>query len=110
MYGKPRAATIRAETDGTLWGIGRVAFRNIVMQKSGGLHTTKDLLDTLRGVHVFAGASFPQLQRICAMAVEERYADGKVIVDKSSLPVCAKLNVRWRSLRWLHRTFNTRCA
>ena len=45
MYGKPRAATIVAQTNGVLWSLERRAFRRLVMKSSA-----KSLMGTLKSV------------------------------------------------------------
>lgn len=74
MYGKPRAASIRAKTDGRLWSIGRQAFRAVLMKRRDA-----SLLKLLKALPVFADLSFPKLQRLADMTTEETFAAGDVI-------------------------------
>jgi len=66
MYGEPRAASIRALTAGSLWTIGRLVFRSIIMNKRH-----KGLLVQLRALPLFKDLPFTKLQRLCDASSEE---------------------------------------
>ena len=76
MYGKPRAASVRAKTDGTLWSIGRLAFRAVLMKR----HTV-NLLKSLRSLHIFKNLSVPKLQRIAECCQEETFNNRELVVS-----------------------------
>ncbi|CAE7689181.1 unnamed protein product, partial [Symbiodinium microadriaticum] len=80
MYGKPRAASVRAKTDGTLWSIGRLAFRAVLMKRR-----TVNLLKTLRLLPVFKGLSVPQLQRLAEYSTEETFNNRELVVSAKSV-------------------------
>ena len=79
MYGKPRAASVRAKTDGTLWSIGRLAFRAVLMKRR-----TVNLLKTLRLLPIFKGLSVPQLQRLAEYSTEETFNNKEVVVSSKT--------------------------
>eukprot|EP00604_Paraphysomonas_vestita_P004029 CAMPEP_0174824050 /NCGR_PEP_ID=MMETSP1107-20130205/30127_1 /TAXON_ID=36770 /ORGANISM="Paraphysomonas vestita, Strain GFlagA" /LENGTH=456 /DNA_ID=CAMNT_0016049263 /DNA_START=490 /DNA_END=1857 /DNA_ORIENTATION=+ len=81
MYGKPRAATVRAKTDGALWSIGRLAFRAVLMKKR-----TSNLLKALKGLPVLKGLSIPKLQRIAECCSEETFNPNEIVASASTLP------------------------
>jgi hypothetical protein len=74
MYGKPRAASVRAKTDGRLWSIDRLAFRSVLMKRR-----QAGLLKTLQGFSFFSAVSYPRLQRLCDLSTEENFNDGDVV-------------------------------
>ena len=77
MYGKKRAATVKAQTDGALWTIGRQAFRAVLMRRK-----QEGLLKLLKTVPVIGTLSFPKLQRLCELATDEVYASKEIVGDK----------------------------
>lgn len=79
MYGKPRAATIKAKTDGKLWCIGRLAFRAVVMKKND-----LNLIHTFRSVPPFKELNYTILQRLCMAAALEDHVDGELVAERSS--------------------------
>jgi CRP-like cAMP-binding protein len=80
MYGKPRAASVRAKTDGTLWSIGRLAFRAVLMKRR-----TVNLLKSLRLLHIFKGLSVPKLQRLAESCTEETFNNREQVVSSKSV-------------------------
>jgi serine/threonine protein kinase len=80
MYGKKRAATVKAVTDGALWTIGRQAFRAVLMRRK-----QKGLLKLLKTVPVVGTLPFPKLQRLCELATDEVYA-GKELISGANKP------------------------
>lgn len=80
MYGKPRAATVRAKTDGALWSIGRLAFRAVLMKKR-----TSNLLKALRGLPVLKGLSITKLHRIAERCTEETFNPNEIVISSSSM-------------------------
>jgi serine/threonine protein phosphatase PrpC len=78
MYGKPRAASVRAKTAGRLWSISRQAFRSVLMKRR-----QAGLLKTMQELPFFVNVSYPQLQRICELSTEETFNDNEVVATHS---------------------------
>jgi CRP-like cAMP-binding protein len=83
MYGKPRAASVVAKTQGKLWCIGRAAFRAVIML---GKQDGDGLLEVYRSIPVFKDLSRPTLQRLCTAAVERSYEKGEVVHNEETAP------------------------
>jgi CRP-like cAMP-binding protein len=77
MYGKPRAATVRADTVGALWAMDRKSFRSILM-KSSSLTLTR----TLRAVAVLKSLSVGQLQRLQDLLTEVTFSPNQKIITQ----------------------------
>lgn len=80
MYGKPRAASVQAKTDGKLWCIGRAAFRAVMLRGQN-----EGLLDIFRTIPVLHELSVPALHRICVSSKEHMYQKGDVIVRENTV-------------------------
>jgi CRP-like cAMP-binding protein len=78
-YGRPRAATIIALTDGMLWAIDRFVFVNSLMRTQA---LRKEILRTLRQVKAFHALSVSQLQRLVDLMHEGSFVDGEVIIKQ----------------------------
>ena len=78
MYGKPRAATVTAKTDGTLWALNRTAFRGCMMKRN----THTDLIGVLKKVNILKTLSIPQLQRLCDLLAEEEFKAGDSVIKQ----------------------------
>ena len=76
MYGKPRAASIRAKTDGKLWCLGRAAFRAVLMKKN-----KEGLLNLYKSVPLFSELPIPRLQRLCEKCSIIEYKDEEVVAS-----------------------------
>ena len=87
MYGKPRAASITAKTDGKLWCLGRQAFRAVLMKRN-----PVGLLSLFKNVPIFRDLSPPALQQLCEQAQLEEYKDKEVIATK---PMNGDLDFNW---------------
>jgi serine/threonine protein phosphatase PrpC/serine/threonine protein kinase len=74
MYGKPRAASIQAKTDGKLWVLGRQAFRAVLMKKS-----PVGLLNLYRCIPILKNVSVPKLHRLAQKCNVEEYKNEDVI-------------------------------
>lgn len=82
MYGKPRAASVIAKTDGRLWSISRLAFRASLMKKQ-----QVGLMKTLKGIPVLNALKFTQLQRICERTNEQVFKpDDLVFKEGEDVP------------------------
>eukprot|EP01041_Mallomonas_annulata_P004192 gene4192-8334_t len=77
MYGEPRGASVRAKTDGSLWALGRQAFRAIIMNRRH-----KGLLSLLRGLPMFRELPYTSLQRLGEMSTEDNHLEGEVIAQQ----------------------------
>ena len=75
MYGKPRAASVRAKTDGRLWVIGRLAFRAVLMKRK-----PEGLLKLFKAVPLFRELPLPRVQRLASSATTLSFNDGEVIL------------------------------
>jgi len=75
MYSKPRAATVKAETNGVLWAMDRKSFRAILMKLSAA-----SLTKTLRSVEILKSLSVGQLQRLQDLLSEESFKANDVII------------------------------
>lgn len=80
MYGKPRAASVKAKTNGLLWVIGRQAFRAVLMKKQ-----TQGLLKVFQGVSAFKNVSITSLQRICETCTEETFNSGDIVTSSDKM-------------------------
>jgi cAMP-dependent protein kinase regulator len=78
-YGRPRAATIIALTDGMLWAIDRFVFVNSLMRTQA---LRKEILQTLRRVKAFHALTISQLQRLVDLMREGSYVEGEAIIKQ----------------------------
>ena len=78
MYGKPRAATVTATSDGVIWALARAAFKAMLMRKVS--HT--NLIKILKKVEILKQLPIPQLQRLCDVLAEQTFEDGDYIVKQ----------------------------
>lgn len=79
MYGKPRGASVIATSKGSLWCLGRAAFRAVMMKgKSEGL------LDVYQTIPVINELSLPEIHRLCINSKEINFKKGDLIVDEGS--------------------------
>jgi cGMP-dependent protein kinase 1 len=78
MYGKPRAASVRAKTSGRLWVISRLAFRAVLMKKK-----STNLLINLRALPFFEKIPVTKLQQLADQSVEESFADQTEVASKA---------------------------
>ena len=83
MYGKPRAASVIAKTNGTIWTIGRAAFRSVIM-----MGKRKGVLKIFQTVPILNNLSYMDLQRLSSSSKEVIYSSGTVIIDESMLSTC----------------------
>ena len=77
MYGKPRAATIKAQTDGVLWSLDRRAFRRLVMKSS-----SKSLMGTLKSVEIFKSLKNSHLSTLSDALSEITFKSGARVVTQ----------------------------
>lgn len=95
MYGEPRAASVKARTEGSLYSIGRLAFRTIIMNKR-----SKGSIGIMRGLPIFRNLSYTSLQRLCEMSTEVSFLDEKIIFDSIDWSVALILagSVRYKDV------------
>jgi len=74
MYGKPRAASIKAKTKGKLWVLGRQAFRAVVMKKN-----PTGMLELFKCLPIFRPLQLAKLHRLCERCTVEEYKDGDIV-------------------------------
>jgi serine/threonine protein phosphatase PrpC/serine/threonine protein kinase len=77
MYSKPRAATVKAKTDGRLWALERSAFRSILMKTPA-----RRLIQVLKKVEVLKPLTRVDFQRMADLMTEEKFSDGHHIVKQ----------------------------
>eukprot|EP00607_Mallomonas_marina_P002135 CAMPEP_0182434428 /NCGR_PEP_ID=MMETSP1167-20130531/69745_1 /TAXON_ID=2988 /ORGANISM="Mallomonas Sp, Strain CCMP3275" /LENGTH=1035 /DNA_ID=CAMNT_0024624297 /DNA_START=148 /DNA_END=3255 /DNA_ORIENTATION=+ len=77
MYGEPRGASVRANTDGSLWTMGRAAFRSIIMNRRH-----KGVLSLLRGLPMFRNLPYTSLQRLSESSTEMKLMAEEVIAEE----------------------------
>lgn len=80
MYGKPRAATVVARTQGSLWELDRRAFRTVMHKRD-----PKVIMKLLQNVEVLEPLSIGQLQRMADAMHQVSFHDGDVIVRQGEL-------------------------
>ena len=82
MYGKPRAASIKAKSAGKLWSIGVQAFRSVVMAKK-----QQGLLISITAIPLLNGLPFTLLQELCELSHEEVFDSAAAIGSAGSAAV-----------------------
>jgi len=82
MYGKPRAASVIAATDGELWSLDRAAFRRVLLRSR---QQRRDVIRTLRRVEVLRMLSVPELQRLVDVMSEGSFAPGQAIIRQGEV-------------------------
>ena len=90
MYGKPRAASVRAKTPGRLWVISRMAFRAVLMKKK-----STNLLVSLRGLPFFENVPVTKLQQLADRSVEESFADKTEVTSKTTQLALQSKSDKW---------------
>eukprot|EP01034_Spumella_vulgaris_P021903 gene21902-27980_t len=84
MYGKPRAASVVAKTNGQLWCIARAAFRAVIMKG-----TQEGLLKIYQTLPVLQDCSYTELQRLCNGSTMQNYGKGELIVSDATVNQCS---------------------
>ena len=67
-YGKPRAASVIALTDGKLWALNRNIFKKVVMRS---MDIRKDIIRVLKNVELLKCLNLQQKQRLADLLCEE---------------------------------------
>lgn len=79
MYGKPRAASVRALTDGVLWSLDRRIFKRVVLRPTD---IRRDIIRTLKRVELFKCLNLGQLQRLTDLLNEDEFPQGTNIISQ----------------------------
>jgi len=78
LYNSPRAATVRCLEASTLWGLGRVAFRKLVISQT--LAVMHNLEHDLEAVPILSKLNIEQRTRLAAAMTIHSYRDGDSIL------------------------------
>ena len=78
LYNAPRAATIRAKTDSTLWALDRECFNNIV--KDAAMKKREKYENTLKKVEILKSIDPYELGQICDALKSETFNKGDYII------------------------------
>lgn len=78
-YGKPRAASIRAVANGTLWSLNNTIFTHAVLRTQD---MRKNILRTLRKVELLRCLNMVQLQRLVDVMSEQSFKAGDEIITQ----------------------------
>lgn len=83
MYNAPRAATIRATSDGLLWALDRVSFRSILMDN----HAEKRKLHEgfLKSVPLFKSLEVAEIHKIADALEPVSFMDGEVVLKQGDV-------------------------
>eukprot|EP00602_Paraphysomonas_sp_CaronLab_P009421 CAMPEP_0185029392 /NCGR_PEP_ID=MMETSP1103-20130426/15671_1 /TAXON_ID=36769 /ORGANISM="Paraphysomonas bandaiensis, Strain Caron Lab Isolate" /LENGTH=986 /DNA_ID=CAMNT_0027564111 /DNA_START=302 /DNA_END=3262 /DNA_ORIENTATION=+ len=77
MYGKPRAASVIANTDGMLWSLDRRIFTHAVLRTQD---MRRNIIRSLRRVELLKCLNLVQLQRLVDLMSEEKFHAGDHII------------------------------
>jgi CRP-like cAMP-binding protein len=77
MYGKPRAASVIALTDGKLWSLDRKIFRKVVLRPKD---FRREIIRTLKKVELLKCLNVTQLQRLTDLLNEKTFSAGEMII------------------------------
>ena len=81
LYNAPRAATIKAKTDSTLWALDRECFNNIV--KDAAMKKREKYENTLKKVEILKSIDPYELGQICDALKSVTYKKGEVIIKQN---------------------------
>uniref|UniRef100_A0A8D0GFR7 cAMP-dependent protein kinase type II-alpha regulatory subunit n=1 Tax=Sphenodon punctatus TaxID=8508 RepID=A0A8D0GFR7_SPHPU len=80
MYNTPRAATIVATTEGSLWGLDRVTFRRIILKNNARKRKTFELF--IESVPLLKSLEVSERMKIVDVIGEKVYQDGERIISQ----------------------------
>lgn len=83
MYNCPRAATIRAVTDCTLWTLDRIFFRQAMVTSSS--HQNVTLSQFLSKISLFNGLNTQQLNQLARSLTKQSYEDHQYIIRQGDI-------------------------
>ncbi|KAM3846911.1 cAMP-dependent protein kinase type II-alpha regulatory subunit isoform 2-T4 [Vipera latastei] len=81
MYNTPRAATIVATTEGSLWGLDRVTFRRIILKNNAKKRKTYELF--IESVPLLKSLEPSERMKIVDVIGEKTYKDGERIIAQT---------------------------
>ena len=81
LYNAPRAATIRAKTDSTLWALDRECFNNIV--KDAAMKKREKYENTLKHVEILKSIDPYELGQICDALKTVHFKKGDIIIKQN---------------------------
>uniref|UniRef100_A0A8I6AE62 cAMP-dependent protein kinase type II-alpha regulatory subunit n=1 Tax=Rattus norvegicus TaxID=10116 RepID=A0A8I6AE62_RAT len=81
MYNTPRAATIVATSDGSLWGLDRVTFRRIIVKNNA--KKRKMFESFIESVPLFKSLEMSERMKIVDVIGEKIYKDGERIITQT---------------------------
>lgn len=80
MYNQPRAATIKAASEGSLWAMSRQVFRKIVLK--GAFKKRKEYETLLEGVPMLQSLNSFEIMNLCDALMPKSYKDGDIIIKQ----------------------------
>ncbi|KAI9249295.1 cyclic nucleotide-binding-like protein [Sporodiniella umbellata] len=80
MYNAPRAATIVATSDITLWALDRISFRSVIMESNALKRTMHESF--LREVPLFKSLEMAEIHKIADALEPIRFQDGHVVLKQ----------------------------
>lgn len=80
MYNAPRAATIQANTAGSLWAMDRQTFRRIVVKEQAKTRRTYE--EFLKNVEVLSTLRDDERSKIADAIESKSYSDGEVVISQ----------------------------
>ncbi|ORY07209.1 camp-binding domain-like protein [Basidiobolus meristosporus CBS 931.73] len=83
MYNTPRAATVRAVTDGVLWAVDRVTFRRSITNNT--FRKRRMYESFLKSVPILRSLESSEIVKISDALEPVEYEDGDVIIEQGSL-------------------------
>ncbi|OMH81301.1 cAMP-dependent protein kinase regulatory subunit [Zancudomyces culisetae] len=86
MYNSPRAATVTATTDATLWALDRVTFRRLLMERTSGKRKLYESF--LEEIPLLKGLELYQRQKIADSLESKTYDDGEVVIRQGDVGDC----------------------
>jgi CRP-like cAMP-binding protein len=83
MYNAPRAATIRATSDGVLWALDRVSFRSILMDSNSKKRSLHEAF--LKSVPLFKSLEVSEIHKIADALEPVSFSDGQVVLKQGDM-------------------------
>lgn len=77
-YGKPRAASVIAQTDGGLWALDRRVFKSIVLRPK---YVRRNVFRVLKNVELFKCLALVDMQRMVDLLSETSVPAGQIVVQ-----------------------------